>query len=115
MKWTLAIIKYLVLLVGIFMIMMSFDVFEAANQTIIQKIGGFLVHASPGIILIFITIMLWKKEFYLGILLILVAIFLFVLFKFYRDINEKWLTIIIIEGPLLIGGLFLIYSKKQKK
>lgn len=113
MKLTVKICKIIMILLGAFFIMMSFDVFGNSDDTIFFLIGGFLIHASPGIILIALTLVLWKKEKILGIIILAGAIGLFFLFRFYQDINEKWLTIITVEVPMIAAGVLLLKYKKS--
>lgn len=113
MRLTIKICKIILILLGSFMIMMSFDVFDSSDETIWMLIAGFLIHASPGIILIALTLILWNKEKWLGVLIIIGAVGLFFLFKLYIEFNEKWLTFLTIEVPLFaVGGLLLGYKKK---
>lgn len=113
MSKVLFAIKCLAILVGLFIILMSFDTFSMTEFTLLERIGGFFINASPGIIIIIIVLLLWRRDFYLGVFLILCMIVFFFLFKFYRETNEKWLTIVTIEGPLLIGGILLMLPKKK--
>lgn len=115
MKIAVKVCKYLILLLGAFIILMSFDSFDGTD-TFGGMLLEFIMNSLPGLILIGILILLWKKELILGFLMIAAAIGLFFLFKFYRDTSEKWLTIITVEVPLLVsGGLFLYYKLKHKK
>lgn len=101
------------LLLGSFFIFMSFDSFDTPNATVLELVGGFLINSSPGIVLIALTCILWKKEKMLGVIILIGAVGLFFLFKFYRDTNEKWLTILIVEVPMLVvGGLLLGHREK---
>ncbi len=113
MKLTIKICKILMILLGLFFIMMSFDVFDNSDATILELIGGFLISSSPGIILIALTLILWKHEKILGIIILVGAVGLFVLFKFYQDTSEKWLTILIVEVPMIAAGGLLIGYKKS--
>lgn len=112
MKLTIKICKIILILLGAFMITMSFDVFDNTDDTLLMLIAGFLIHASPGIILIVLTWLLWNKEKWLGILITIGAVGLFFLFKLYIDFNEKWLTFLTILVPLFaVGGLLITYKK----
>lgn len=106
------IVKYVMFVLGLFFILMSFDVFESTQYTFLEKIGGFLIHSLPGTLLILVVILLWKKELILGIILMAAAIFFFILFKFYLDIGEKLVTILVVEVPLIIGGILLVIKDK---
>ncbi len=113
MKTAKTICKIIMLVLGSFFILMSFDSFDTPNATVLELIGGFLIHSSPGIVLIALTCILWKKEKMLGVVILIGALGLFFLFKFYQDTNEKWITILIVELPMLaVGGLLLGYKEK---
>ncbi len=113
MKTLQLVVKCLIVLLGLFIILMSFDVFDMEEYTVLELIGGFFINASPGFILLLAVILLWKREIILGGLLIVCGIALFFLFKFYVDTLEKWLTIITVEVPLIFGGIILILKKKE--
>lgn len=100
--------KILLLVLAGFFVLMSFDVCDAGGCSVWEWTGGFLIHASPGWILILATVLLWKKEWILGILAIAGAVFLFFFFKFYRNLGENWITVLVVEVPMLgTGCLFL--------
>lgn len=106
--------KILLLCLGGFIILMAFDVFGTTEGSIWYIIGGFLISIAPGVGLILIVIFLWKKEKILGIFMILLGIGLFFLFKFYRETAEKWLTILMVEVPTIIGGIILLLKRKAE-
>jgi len=113
MKTAVKVCKYLIVLLGAFIILMSFDSFDGTD-TFWGMLLEFLMNSLPGIGLIGLTILLWKRELILGILLILAGIGLFFLFKFYREFSEKWITMLIVEIPLLGSGtLLLVYTRTQ--
>ena len=107
MKLAVKLCKYLVLLLGAFIILMSFDSFDGTD-TFWGMLVEFLFNSIPGIVLIVLIIVLWKRELILGILMLALAIGLFFLFKFYRNGFENWLTMIIVEVPLLTAGTLFI-------
>ena len=91
---------------------MAFDSFDGSGS-FWDKMLEFLMNSLPGIVLIVVTLWLWKRELILGIVLIAAGIGLFFLFKFYRDFAEKWITFLIVEVPLMgSGGLLIAYKKK---
>lgn len=112
MKIAVKICKGLIILLGTFIIFMAFDSFDGTDS-FWNMVLEFLMNSLPGIVLIVITILLWKKELILGIILIAAGIGLFFLFKLYRDFDEKWITFLIVEVPLMgSGGLLIAYKKK---
>ncbi|MBU1142193.1 MAG: hypothetical protein KKH92_00950 [Firmicutes bacterium] len=113
MKIAVKICKIFMLLLGGFFIFMSFDSFDGTDS-VWNMILEFLINASPGVVLIALTFILWHKELLLGIIILVGAIGLFFLFKFYRDINEKWITILTVEVPMLTAGCLLLFSNKNQ-
>ncbi|MBN2504236.1 MAG: hypothetical protein JXB20_02710 [Bacilli bacterium] len=113
MKTAVKVCKFLVILLGAFIILMAFDSFDGTD-TFWGMLLEFFMNSLPGIGLILLIILLWKQELILGILMIAAGIGLFFLFKFYREFNEKWLTFLTVEVPLIGSGvLFLIYKRAQ--
>ena len=104
--------KLLIYLISCFIVIMAFDTFSG-DQSIWNKIGGFLISCSPGIALAAIAWLLRKKELILGILILVSAVFLFILFRFYVDPLEKLLTIATVILPLLFAGVVLILSNNK--
>ena len=78
----------LIYLLGVFMIIMSLDCFDLDNS-FWKLIVCFIINSSPGIIIILVNYLLRKKQFILGVILLLASIGFFILFKFYKDIDEK--------------------------
>jgi hypothetical protein len=107
MKLAVKVCKYLVILLGAFIILMSFDSFDGTD-TFLGMLLEFLINSIPGIVLIGVILLLWKQELILGIIMFALAIGLFFLFKFYRNNFENWLTMITVEVPLLTAGALFI-------
>jgi hypothetical protein len=116
MKLAVKICKYLVLLLGAFIILVSFDSFDGTDS-FWGMLLEFLINSLPGFVLIAVIILFWKRELVLGIIMFALAIGLFFLFKFYRNGFENWLTMIIVEVPLLTTGTLFIakYLNDQKR
>ena len=104
--------KLLIYLISGFIILMAFDNFSG-DHTIWYKIGGFLISISPGVALAVINWLLRKKELILGIIILVSAVSLFILFRFYEDTLEKLLTIATVTLPLLFAGVVLILSNNK--
>ncbi len=112
MKIAVKICKFLIVLLGAFIIFMAFDSFDGTDS-FWNMVLEFLMNSLPGIGLILITALLWKQELILGIIMIAAGIGLFFLFKFYRDFDEKWITFLTVEIPLMgSGGLLIAYKKR---
>ncbi len=107
MKILVIICKYMIILLGAFFIFMSIDSFDGTD-TFWNMLLEFLINSIPGFVLIAIVLLLWKKELVLGIIMFILSIGLFFLFKFYRNGFENWLTMLIVEVPLLLAGSLFI-------
>lgn len=115
MKVLRTIASVLIYLLGAFFILMSFDAFSE-DASLLVLIGGFLIHASPGIIIILLNYFLRKQELIIGIIYLASSVFFFILFKFYIDFIEKLLTIITVMTPTLYSGVvFTIIGMKKVK
>jgi len=115
MKLGVKICKYLVILLGTFIIVMSLDSFDGTD-TFWGMLLEFIMNSIPGIILIGLIILLWKQELILSILMFALAIGFFFLFRFYRNNFENWLTMLTVEIPLLAAGnMFILKHLKDKE
>lgn len=108
MYWTPRILTIVFIL---FLALFAFDVFEG-EQSLIKKLGGFLIHLIPNFALILLLILAWKREWIGFIAFMLVGIAYIVLFRG----RFPFSTYLIISGPLfLIAVLFLINWINRKK
>ncbi len=114
MKLIIKIFKILMIVVGAFFIVMAFDVFEIEG-TFWEKLGGFFISISPGLVLILLVSFFWNNEIVLGIGFIPLSIFLTILFNVFEDMPEHLMTLTI-TGPIFVAGiLFIIYGIKTKR
>ncbi len=106
--WTPRILTIVfILFLGLF----ALDAFEG-DQSLIKKLGGFLIHLIPNFVLILILIVAWKHEWVGTIAFALVGITYIVMFwgRF------PLVTYLGISGPLfLIAVLFWINWLQRKK
>ena len=106
--WTPRILTIIfILFLGLF----AMDVFDG-NESLIKKLGGFLIHLIPNFVLILILIVAWKHEWVGTIAFALVGIAYIVMFwgKF------PVVTYLAISGPLfLIAVLFWLNWAGRKK
>lgn len=100
------------LLIGVFFILMSFDVFSM-EDTFLRLVLGFLINSSPGIVIILLTLFLRKRLKILGYLIIAMASFLVILFKIYSDPFEQWMLILTLIAPLYFIGILFASQKNQ--
>jgi len=112
MKTLRLISKILILFVGFMMLMLSLDVFELEG-TIFELIVAFLIHALPGIIILLILCLLWRREKLLGMMTLIAAITLFIVFGFYRNIMQSWSAILSLIVPLVIAGILLLLGEEK--
>ena len=112
MKLVQKIAFYYLLFLGLFLVMMSFDVFEMDQYTFWQLIGAFFVHAIPGILTLLAAFLLRKKPIILGIFMIGFAIFFFFFFHFYTDILQNLSMIVVMIIPLLFFGTCYLIKPK---
>jgi hypothetical protein len=106
--WTPRILTIVfILFLGLF----ALDSFEG-EQSLVQKIGGFLIHLIPNFVLILILIVAWKHEWVGTIAFALVGIAYIVLFWGRFPVS----TYFIISGPaFLIAILFWLNWINRKK
>ena len=115
MKVLRIIASVLIYLLGAFFILMSFDVF-VEGASVLEMIGGFLIHASPGIVIILVNYFLRKQYLIIGIIYLAASVFFFILFKFYKEIADKLLTIFTVMTPSVFSGVvFTLLGVKKLK
>lgn len=89
---------------ALFTVIFSLDVF-GGKESIWQQLGGFLIHNIPLLVLCLVLIFTWKRPLLAGILCIMVAVALTVLF--YNRWN--WTSYLLVGGtPFLVGALYII-------
>lgn len=91
--------KWAVLLVALLMVLLSLDVFDIEVGFWSQMLA-FLIHSWPGLAVGAIALALWKKPLWFGIVAMVIAVALTIVF----GLN---LGILTITGPLLISGSWL--------
>ena len=106
--WTPRILTIVfILFLGLF----ALDSFEG-EQSLLQKMGGFLIHLIPNFVLILILIVAWKHEWVGTIAFILAGIAYIVMFWGRFPVA----TYFIISGPaFLIAILFWMNWMNRKK
>lgn len=106
--WTPRILTIaFILFLGLF----ALDVFEG-EESLIKKLGGFIIHLIPNFVLILILIVAWKHE-WVGTIAFVVAGIVYI-FMFWGKFPVA--TYLIISGPLfLIGIMFWLNWMDRKK
>ena len=97
---------YLWVLVG-FLVMMSFDMF-GTEESFFMELLGFIIHASPAVILALILTIGKKHQLIYGILLFILAVALTFVFRPFRNLGDMWFSLVAIILPLLIYGIIEI-------
>lgn len=106
--WTPRILTIaFILFLGLF----ALDVFEG-EESLIKKLGGFIIHLIPNLVLILILIVAWKHE-WVGTIAFVVAGIVYII-MFWGKFPVA--TYLIISGPLfLIGIMFWLNWMDRKK
>ena len=93
----------------LFLSMFALDSFQG-EQSFWMKLGAFLIHLIPSVLVLVTAIVAWKHERTGGILFIGLSV-LFVLIS-----RAEVTTLLLIPGPLiLIGILFILDSLLERK
>ena len=87
----------------LFLTMFSFDVFEMEG-TLLAKLGGFLMHSIPSLVLVAVLLVAWKNPLLGGILTIGSAAALMLRWHLWRGMT--FVTIIL--PVFVVGALFIL-------
>jgi len=105
--------KIMIILVGAFFILMGFDVFDMMEYTFLERLGGFFISTLPGIVMILVAVLLWKKENILGFIVFGIALFWLIFLLIKGDFPEMIMGLLIVDIPLAIAGIILLVSSKK--
>ena len=95
----------------LFLMIFTFDVFSQ-NGTVLEKIGGFIVHALPSILMAFFLVLCWNRLLICGWVFIGVAVFFTFWFNTYAGVTN---FLMITVPPLAVGLLFLAARQLRRK
>jgi hypothetical protein len=98
--------RILAILVILFMVMFSFDVFDG-NAPLGSKLFGFLMHNIPALILTGVLLLAWKWEFAGGVLFLLAASAGAIFFGSFAG-NPG--SLIILAPFYIVGILFIVHQ-----
>ncbi len=98
------LLRGLLLLVSLFFMLFSFDVFSM-NGSFLQKMYGFLIHNSFTFIFLIILWLAWKREHLAGFALLAISI---TMIFFFGPTEIRIGTWMMISLPAIVGFLFLI-------
>src|SRR5689334_22748807 len=102
--------RLLAILFTLFLVIFAFDVFDG-KHSVLEMIGGFLIHLTPNYLLLISLLIAWKHEKIGGLIFLIIATFFTLFFKTYL----YWPVFLTISFPvLLIGLLFLWHSYAEK-
>lgn len=103
--------RLLTIIFILFLGMFALDVFDG-NESLINKMGGFLIHLIPNFVMILILIVAWKHE-WVGTIAFSLAGIAYIVMFWGRFPVVTYLTI---SGPLfLIAVLFWLNWNNRKK
>ena len=123
MKKTLQILHWspriLCIMAILFVSMFALDAFDP-KLTLLQQIGGFLIHLIPSFVLLACLIVAWKWELIGGIILASIGIgfspFVYQL-NYHRihDVGACLVILLMITFPFIVVGFLFIMSHIMKK
>jgi len=102
--------RTIIILLILFMLLLSFDVF-GMEGSLLEKIGGFLIHNIPVFVLSLLLFFAWRKERAGGILFILIGLFFTFFFRTYQRID----TFLLISFPPILAGVLFILNGYKKR
>ncbi|MHC1708552.1 MAG: hypothetical protein AB9842_13665 [Bacteroidales bacterium] len=110
LTWMIWIPRILGILIACFLFLFSFDSFEG-DASIWVKLGGFLIHNIPSVLLLLIIILSWHKPFWTGIVFLCLGILFTGFFRTYQRFD----TFMLISFPVFISGALFIWASLKKK
>ncbi|MHB8070459.1 MAG: DUF7670 domain-containing protein [Candidatus Cryosericum sp.] len=99
--------RTLMILFIVFLTMFSLDVFEMEG-TLLAKLGGFVMHSIPSIVLVLVLLVSWRRPVVGGILTLASAAAL--MLRWHLRIGVTFVTLIL---PVIIIGVLFILSHFQ--
>jgi len=102
--------RALMILFILFLTMFSFDVFEMEG-TLLAKLGGFVMHSIPSLVLVVVLLVAWKNPLLGGILNLVSAAALMLRWHLWRGMT--FVTIIL--PVIVVGALFILSHFLDRK
>ena len=106
--------KILMCLLCGFFVLMAFDVFSM-DGTIWELMGGFFISISPGLIILSVVLVFWKKERPLAFMSFGLALVWLVFLIIKGNFPEMIGGLLVIDIPLVISGPILLISSKKRE
>jgi len=100
--------RVLAVVYALFIALFSFDVFSL-DSSLLDKLGGFLIHNIPTLIILFALFLSWKKPIYGGTAFIVIGAIFTLFFRTY----QRWDIFILISAPILLIGILFILNRKN--
>ncbi len=115
MKILKDVLKYYMLIIGLFIVLIAFDCFST-EDTFWYELACFSISMIPGVVIVSMMLIFWKKEFILKFIVLALAIVAFILFKMY-DVRENFGIILAIFLPMILYALsvFILEIKENEK
>lgn len=102
--------KVLAIVYIIFIALLSLDVFNA-DASLLEKMGGLIIHNITTIILLAALFLAYKKPRVGGSMFILMSI----IFTFFFKTYERWDTFVLISFPLLLIGILFLLNEHNRR
>lgn len=100
--------RVLAVVYALLIALFSFDVLSMEGS-LLEKLGGFLIHNIPTFIILFALYLSWKKPMYGGATFIVISAFFTIFFRTY----QRWDTFVLISAPILLIGVLFILNKEN--
>lgn len=102
--------RILAIIMGIFISLFAFDVFQE-NSVSFKQVLGFIIHLAPSFFIFISLLIAWKYYLLGGIIFILVGVFFTVFFHTYKSISSFLLLSL---SLFIIGTLFIICRYRRR-
>ena len=104
--------KILMCLLAGFFILMSIDVFSV-EATLWEQVGGFFISISPGLIIIIVVAMFWKRERLLAFMSFGLALAWLIFLMIVGNFPDMLGGLLTVDIALVISGTILYISSKS--
>ncbi|MFA6801195.1 MAG: hypothetical protein WCR19_03705 [Acholeplasmataceae bacterium] len=109
MKTLKELLKWYLLLLVVLMVVMAFDCFDTGH-TFWYELACFGMSIIPGALIAVSMILLWKKEYILRYVILVLAIGFFILFNMYQ-VTEQWPLLVMIFIPMTLYSILSFMTK----
>lgn len=108
--WFIWIPRILGILIACVLFLFSFDTFDG-DASFWLKLGGFLIHNIPSVLLLLMIFLLWNMPFWTGIIFICLGI----LFTGFFRTFERFDSFMLISFPVFVSGILFVWASFKKK